>query len=85
MASLIGNKSVEHMPLVVEPSPQDLEEATYRMYHPIARQQPRVTTREKWLFFVIVLQAMALLGGILMSKNKEVASCPGRPQGLLYC
>jgi len=83
MASFIGNKSVEHMPLVVGPSTHDLEEDAYEAYRP--RQRSCVMTREKWLFFVIVLQAMALLGGILIAKNKEVAACQCRPQGLLYC
>jgi len=83
MASFIGSESVEHMPLVVEPSTQDLEEDAYEAYRP--RQRPHVMTREKWLFFVIILQAMALLGGILISKNKEVSACQCRPQGLLYC
>ena len=83
MASFIGNKSVEHLPLVVEPSTQDMEEDSYGAYRP--RKRPRITTREKWLFFIIVLQAVVLLGGILIPKNKEVATCQCHPQGLLYC
>jgi len=34
MASFIGNKSVEHMPLAVEPSTQHLEEDAYEVYRP---------------------------------------------------
>jgi len=84
MTSFMGNKSVEHMPLVIEPSTQDPEEDTYETYRP--RQRPRVMPiREKWLFFVMVLQAMALLGGILILKNKEVTACQCHPRGLLYC
>lgn len=66
----MGNESVEHLPLVAHSAIHDLEEAAYGRVHP-GRQSGGVTTREKWLFVVIILQSIALLGAFFVKNTHE--------------
>ncbi|PPR03482.1 hypothetical protein CVT26_007888 [Gymnopilus dilepis] len=71
----MGHESVENLPLVESAMRQDPEEEVFggSMFR---RQNGRLTRRERWLCFIIVLQAIALAAGLYLSRRQDSRTSP---------